>query len=293
MRPPLIFLVAGETSGDAIGARLMHALRREHGAPLRFAGVGGERMRAAGLHSIFPMADISVMGFAELVPALPRLAMRLYQTIRSVQDSAPDVVVGIDSKAFCLRVLRALAAERQKHRAPPALIQYVAPSAWAFADAPRRAAGLASVVDELLVLLPFEAPLFEAAGVPCTFVGHPAMDEATETDVETDEDQAGRPRDALCLLAGSRIHEVHANLPLMLRAADEIARESCLDEQQTGPTATLPPATASRRIERLLLPAPPSVRAAVEAHVRARPAGSMWVRVRVRARARARVRGGR
>ena len=111
-RPPLFFLMAGEPSGDSIGAQLMASIRREHGAPVRFAGVGGEKMAAEGLQSLFPMSELSLMGFAEVVPALPRLAMRMWQTISAARAEAPDVVVGIDSKAFCLRVLRALAADR-------------------------------------------------------------------------------------------------------------------------------------------------------------------------------------
>ena len=115
---PLVFLIAGEPSGDAIGARLMAALRREHGSSLRFTGVGGERMAAMGFRSLFPMEDISVMGFAELVPALPRLAVRLRQTVAEARKAAPDVVVGIDAKAFSLRVLGALSADRQRNDEP-------------------------------------------------------------------------------------------------------------------------------------------------------------------------------
>ena len=173
MRTRCIFLCAGEPSGDAIGARLMAALRRESPQPVHFAGVGGARMEAEGLRSIFPMADLSVMGFAEVLPALPRLAYRLWQTVRAARELGPRVVVGIDSKGFNLRLLSALARGRQPgHTAGhPALVQYVAPSAWAFADAPRRAAALCGRVDHLLALLPFEPPLFEDAGVRCTFVG--------------------------------------------------------------------------------------------------------------------------
>ena len=255
--PPLVFLIAGEPSGDAIGARLMSALRREHGAPLRFAGVGGERMAAMGLQSLFPMDDISVMGFAEIVPALPRLVMRFRQTVAEARAVAPDAVVGIDSKAFCIRVLGALAADRRLLGSPrrehkkPALLQYVAPSAWAFADAPRRAARLHGTVDELLALLPFEPPLFAAADIPCTFVGHPALDGGGDALPSGTAAADEADRSALCLLPGSRRQEVDANLPLMLQAV-ELVEPSCY------------------RIDRLLLPTPPSLRAAVEAHLSVR-----------------------
>ena len=276
--PPLVFLMAGEPSGDAIGARLMAALRREYGAPLRFAGVGGARMAAAGLKPLFPMDDLSVMGFSELLPALPRLVLRLSQTLAAARAAAPDLVVGIDSKAFCLRVLGALAADRNRlsdgsaaRPATPALVQYVAPSAWAFADAPRRAGRLSGVVDELLVLLPFEPALFEAAGTRCTFVGHPALEEdADETRTPATSDvESGGARGALCLLPGSRRDEVDSNLPIMLDAAERIAHALAQREPHEATCQ------ADGAIDRLLLPAPPSVRALVEAHVRARPPGKL------------------
>ena len=277
--PPMVFLMAGEPSSDAIGARLMAALRREYGAPLHFAGVGGARMAAAGLKPLFPMDDLSVMGFSELVPALPRLVLRFRQTLAAARAAAPDLVVGIDSKAFCLRVLGALAADRKQlsdgnaaRPATPTLVQYVAPSAWAFADAPRRAGRLSGVVDELLVLLPFEPALFEAAGTRCTFVGHPALEEdADETTTSASADvESGGTRGALCLLPGSRRHEVDSNLPIMLDAAERIAHALAQRDRHDG-RSQLP----AHSIDRLLLPAPPSVRALVEAHVRSRPPGSL------------------
>ena len=136
-RSPLVFLCAGESSGDAIGGKLMRALRQEHGGPLRFAGIGGQAMQAEGLQSLFPMEELSVMGFAEVLPRLPRLRARLHQAIASVRELQPRLVLGIDSKAFNLRLLRALAdtpgGQQCAHTSHqrPALVQYVAPSAWA------------------------------------------------------------------------------------------------------------------------------------------------------------------
>ena len=256
-----IFLIAGETSGDAIGAKLMLALQREHkGKNLQFSGVGGKRMTDAGLQTLFPMDDINVMGFGELIPALPRLAYRLSQTISAAREAQPDLVVGIDSKAFCLRVLAALRRDRRSPSSGPALVQYVAPSAWAFSDAPKRAAKLANAVDELLVLLPFERDLFEAAGVPCTFVGHPALQAAEDDDDLTAA--IDESRGSLCLLPGSRPDEVSSNLPIMLDAAERIA-------------SSLLHSPADGAIDQLLLPAPPSVRSLVEETIRARPSSSL------------------
>ena len=264
-RAPLVFLMAGEPSGDALGAQLMTALRREYGPELRFAGVGGDKMTAQGLSSLFPMAELSVMGFVELVPVLPRLMRRLSQTIAAARATSPDLVVGIDAKAFCLRVHGALSADRARQQpsgeAGPRLVQYVAPSAWAFADAPRRASKLSHVVDELLCLLPFEVPLFEAAGVPSTFVGHPAALDCSEAATGwRGRDIHGVVRNALCVLPGSRAEEIAANLPPMLEAAEKVAASHRL---------------SGHVIDRLLLPTPPAVRAAVEAHLCGRPEGGL------------------
>ena len=314
---PLVYMLAGEPSGDAIGALLMAALRREYGAPLRFAGVGGSRMTSAGLRSLFPMSDLTVMGFAELVPALPRLAMRLLQTVLAVRADTPHMVVGIDSKGFNLRVLRHLSSARRSRthmpsaaddeQPTPILVQYVAPSAWAFADAPQRAARLAETVrlDELLVLLPFEAPLYQSAGIRCTFVGHPALEPEVEGAQErfthgdssperlphggssSDDVSSTVPplppqaSSALCLLPGSRPHEIEANLPLMLQAAELIAVEVATRFDRSGSSAELSaqvtPSTGI--IDHLLLPVPLSLRDAVEAHLRARPPGSLRAQV--------------
>lgn len=183
-----------------------------------------------------------------MVPHLPRLWARLQQTRRAVRARRPHLVVGIDSKGFNLRLLGALARERAAAGrasgggggAPtPALVQYVAPSAWAFEDAEARASRLAGTLDELLLLLPFEKELFSRAGVRCTFVGHPTLEAALPYppgDLEArrrvgrefrSEHGLGAEVPLLCLLPGSRAHEVRAMLPPMLRAArlvrDELA----------------------------------------------------------------------
>ena len=281
-RSPLVFLCAGESSGDAIGGKLMRALRQEHGGPLRFAGIGGQAMQAEGLQSIFPMEDLSVMGFAEVLPRLPRLRARLHQAIASVRELRPRLVLGIDSKAFNLRLLRALAdepggaAEQCEHtsRQRPALVQYVAPSAWAFRDAERRASRLAGWLDELLVLLPFEQALYERASVRCTFVGHPSL----EDDSGLPQAAAGRmaaaaafrSRHALCaagptvcLLPGSRAQELRSTLPPMLEAAELISR-------QLSPSGIGPGGPGGSGLQ-LVLAAPPALRSLAESILRSHP----------------------
>ena len=162
-----IFLVAGEPSGDRLGAALMAGLRAL--APgVRFSGVGGPAMAAEGLQSLFPMAELSVMGLLEVLPRYPALRRRMIETAEALVAAAPDAVVTIDSPDFCLRVLARARAARPGLRT----IHYVAPSVWAWR--PGRARRMAPLVDHVLALLPFEPPLMEAAGMGCTFVGHPA-----------------------------------------------------------------------------------------------------------------------
>ncbi|QQP92097.1 lipid-A-disaccharide synthase [Skermanella sp. TT6] len=165
---PLIFLIAGEPSGDLLGARLMAALKRRAGGPVRFAGIGGERMIAEGLDTLFPLHELSLMGIAELVPKLPNLIRRLAQTAAEIRRLRPDVVVTIDAPDFCFRI-----AKRLKGQGIP-FVHYVAPSVWAWR--PGRARKVARVLDHLLALLPFEPPYFEREGLPCTFVGHPIVE---------------------------------------------------------------------------------------------------------------------
>ena len=165
---PHLFLVAGEPSGDALGASLMQGLKQL--APgVRFSGVGGPLMEAEGLKSLFPMAELSVMGLAEVLPRLPALLRRVRETATEVVSLAPDALITIDSPDFCLRV-----AARARMQAPALkTIHYVAPTVWAWR--PERAAKMARHIDHVLALFPFEPPYMQAEGMSCDFVGHPVV----------------------------------------------------------------------------------------------------------------------
>ncbi|MFT8242782.1 lipid-A-disaccharide synthase [Roseomonas sp. BN140053] len=169
---PLIYLVAGEASGDVLGARLMARLRQRR-PELRFAGVGGDRMAAEGLRSLFPMGELSLMGLLEVLPNLRRLARRMTETAADVEARRPAAIVTIDSPGFALRL-----AKRVKPLGVP-LIHYVAPQVWAWR--PGRVREIAERVDRILALLPFEAPFFEAAGIAVDFVGHPVLESGADT----------------------------------------------------------------------------------------------------------------
>ncbi|MGH6953416.1 MAG: lipid-A-disaccharide synthase [Alphaproteobacteria bacterium] len=210
---PLVFLIAGEASGDAIGARLMAALRRSSGGAVRFAGIGGERMAREGLDSLFPMSDLTLFGLVEVVSSIPRMLRRIGETVAAIRRLRPDAVVSIDIPGFAFRVMQRLEPGETLR------IHYVAPSVWAYR--PGRARKIAAFLDHLLALLPFEPPYFEAVGLPCTYVGHTAMEEA----VEDGDGRAFRarhqiPPDAplLALLPGSRPGEVRRLIPVFHNA---------------------------------------------------------------------------
>lgn len=200
---PLIFLIAGEPSGDVLGGRIMAALLDLLDGNVRFAGVGGEMMRTQGLESIFPMEELSVMGVSEVVPHLPRLMRRIRETALAVDEAGPHAMLTIDSPDFTRRVAR-----RVRNRSIPR-IHYVAPTVWAWR--PWRAKGFARDFTHLLALLPFEPPWFEPAGLPCAFVGHPVI----ESGADGGDGPAFRARHGLdpecpliCVLPGSRHGEV-------------------------------------------------------------------------------------
>jgi len=171
LSPPLtVMLVAGEASGDALGARLAHVLRARLGDDgVRFVGVGGQAMAREGLQSAFDIAETSVAGLIEGLAAYPRVVRRADDTARLAAVEKPDIAVLIDSWGFTLRVARRL---RRQNPALP-LLKYVGPQVWAMR--PGRAKTLARTVDRLLAIHSFDVPYFEAAGLPTTFVGNSSL----------------------------------------------------------------------------------------------------------------------
>ena len=162
-------LVAGEASGDALGAGLARALRQRLGERVRFVGVGGARMAEQGIESLFDIADLSILGLWEGVKAYPRVVRLADATAELARRERPDVAVLIDQWGFTLRV-----AQRLRRQLPGTLlVKYVGPQVWA--SRPGRARTLARAVDHLLAIHAFDAPYFEREGLPTTFVGNPAL----------------------------------------------------------------------------------------------------------------------
>ena len=222
-RRSVVFLIAGEPSGDTLGAQLMAALKRRSERPLDFIGVGGARMTSEGLHSLFPMDELSLMGAAEVLPHIPRLLRRIRETTSAIGATRPDVVVSIDAPAFTFRVAKRV--RRQDSGGLMTLVHYVAPQVWAWKRG--RAREIAGYLDHLMALLPFEPPYFEEEGLPCTYVGHPVVESGADQG-----DAAGfRCRHDLpegiplvCVLPGSRRGEVRRLLPVFGATLDLLAR---------------------------------------------------------------------
>lgn len=218
---PLIYLIAGEPSGDLLGARLMAALTRQSGGRIRFAGIGGEEMRAAGLESLFPQADLAVMGLVEVLPRLPVILKRLRQTFADIAARAPVAVVTIDSWGFCGRIQAGL----KQRGLPCRRIHYVAPMVWAWKAGRTRT--LARCLDLLLTLLPDEPAWFEREGLRALHVGHPVIESAIgESDPAAFRAAAGFTPDQrlLCLLPGSRRSETSRLLPVFGATVERLAQ---------------------------------------------------------------------
>ncbi len=216
-----IMIVAGEPSGDALGAQLMAALARNGGSDLKITGIGGVAMAAQGLESLFPIDDIAVMGLAEVVPRLPVLLKRIGQTVDHVLATRPDALVLIDSPGFNHQIARRL----KRRGFTGVIVKYVAPQVWA--SRPGRAARIARFIDHVLTLFPFEPPYFETAGLAATFVGHPVMERPVSGQSGTDFRRARNiPPQAtvLCVLPGSRLNEVHYLLPVFGDVVRRLAR---------------------------------------------------------------------
>lgn len=194
-----IFVLAGEPSGDQLGADLVHQLKSR--AQIEALGVGGAEMSSAGIQSIFPMSNLSVMGFSDVLLRLPLLLWRLAQTARFVLRTQPSVVVLIDSQVFSELLAKRL---RKKGYTKPILL-YVAPTVWAIR--PERAAKLKPLFDEVLAILPFEPAVMEKLDGPLThYVGHPVLGKNIKTNAD---------ENVIALMPGSRSGELRRHLPIL------------------------------------------------------------------------------
>jgi lipid-A-disaccharide synthase len=212
-----LFILAGESSGDALGAGLMRELRGLRGR-VTFRGVGGPQMAAQGLESLFPMGDISAIGIAPIIGKLPTILRRLREVVGAILAAPPDILILIDAPDFTHRV--AARVRRRLPRLP--IVKYVSPTVWVWR--PGRARAMRPYVDLILALLPFEPAVHRRlGGPPCVYVGHPVLERLD--DLRPSPIEATARNDALPLvlaLPGSRVQEIRRLAP-MFGAALNIA----------------------------------------------------------------------
>jgi lipid-A-disaccharide synthase len=232
-----VYIVAGEMSGDLLGASLMRALKARH-PQVEFRGIGGPGMIAEGIDTRFPLETLSVMGLVEVLKHLPEL-IRVRRALRADALAwKPDVVIGIDAPDFNLGL------ERQLREAGLTTVHYVSPTVWAWRQG--RVKGIAKSVDAMLTFLPFEAAFYEKHRLPVAFVGHPLADELPLVNDRTAAREAlGLPAEGpvLAVLPGSRANEIRFLGEPFLEAAEALCR------QRPALRVVIPAATPLRREE--------------------------------------------
>lgn len=218
MKPLRIAMIAGEISGDKLGAALLKDLLAKN-PTLQCEGVGGEQLHAAGMQLLFHTGKISVMAIVEALFRYPRLKWLQWQLIRRWQKQPPDIFIGIDAPDFNLKIARAL--KRKGVRT----IQYVSPKVWAWRS--HRVALIKESIDAVLCIFPFEVDFYQKAGVQAHFVGHPlAQNIPLQYSLEDAKTALGlHPKDKiLCLMPGSRKSEIRQHAALFMDVAQRMQR---------------------------------------------------------------------
>jgi len=212
-----VFLIATEESGDRLGAGLMKILRQRLGDAVQFDGVGGRAMAREGLSSLFPIEELSIMGFTAVAARVPKILRLIRHTADAVMAAAPDVLVIIDSPDFTHRVARRV---RDREPAIP-IVDYVSPTVWAWR--PGRARAMVAYIDHVLALLPFEPAVYQRLrGPPCSYVGHPLTEQlATLRPSEDEVVRRWQEPPVVLVLPGSRRSEVRRHMAVF---GDALAR---------------------------------------------------------------------
>ncbi len=212
-----IYIIAGEASGDFLGAQLMRSLRKSE-TDIEFLGIGGPLMITQGLTSLFAMNELSIMGVAEVAPKIPQLVKRINETVRDIEAQKPDVIITIDAPDFGFRVQKKI---KKRGLINVKQVHYVAPTVWAWR--PKRAKKIAKFLDGIICLFPFEPPYFEKEGLKAIAAGHPMM----ETNIgEAQPLQLGdKNTKKLGVFFGSRHGEIKRMAPVLIDAVSIIVKE--------------------------------------------------------------------
>lgn len=201
-----LYIIAGEPSGDFLGAGVLRELKKD--SKLEINGVGGGLMESAGLKSLFDIKGISVGGLWEVLPHIFKIKKIINDTVDDILKTNPDILFTIDSPGFCLRVAKLIKKKNPKIK----LVHLVAPSVWAWRS--KRAAKLAKLYDHLLTLFDFEPKYFTKHGLDTTFVGHPA--------IEMFEESPEIKSDDVLILPGSRTQEIKSLLPIFVESLKNV-----------------------------------------------------------------------
>lgn len=203
-----IYIIAGEASGDILGANLLTDILKLN-PHIKFAGIGGEEMsKIKNFKSLFNIADISVMGFIEVLQNFKTIKKRFNETITDIIKHKPKIVITIDSPSFNIRVVKKV----KKYLPTTKFIHYVAPQVWAWKE--KRAKKIAKIFDVLLCLFPFETPYFEKYGLKCFTVGHPTVNEIYAKTTYLSEKKDKNNTLTLSFLPGSRKQVIKKLLPI-------------------------------------------------------------------------------
>ena len=215
-----IFIIAGEESGDKLGSAIMDSLIAATDDSLNFVGIGGNGMTSRGLRSLFPMSELSVMGFIEIASQYTKLKKRINETVFSILHEKPDILLTIDAPEFCFRVAKKI---KLINKDIP-IAHYVAPTVWAWR--PGRAKNISNFIDHILALFPFEPPYFRDVEINCDFVGHPIVsedlaDEDSITEFKKEFSITDEP--IILCLPGSRKAEIDRLMPVFGKTLDRFS----------------------------------------------------------------------
>ncbi len=236
-----IFIIAGEVSGDRLGSKLIRALREQYKGKIELSGVGGQLMEQEGLRSIFPMSEISVMGYFEVIKHLFKILGLIKFTANLANSFKPDLVITIDSPGFCFRVIKQIIKASNTK-----FIHYVSPSIWAYR--PKRIYQMTPYYDLVLAILPFEPQCYKHTGLKCIYIGHPLADENWSSKIDNAEIRKkftlSKTGELLGVFVGSRVAEVEKLLPIFTDALNNLI--------VTKPNITIIFPTVSKELENII-----------------------------------------
>ena len=215
-----IFIIAGEDSGDKLGSAIMDSLIAATDDSLNFVGIGGIGMTSRGLRSLFPMSELSVMGFIEIASQYTKLKKRINETVFSILHEKPDILLTIDAPEFCFRVAKKI---KLINKDIP-IAHYVAPTVWAWR--PSRAKNISNFIDHILALFPFEPPYFRDVEINCDFVGHPIVSENiadADSITEFKKEFSITDEPIILCLPGSRKAEIDRLMPVFGKTLDRFS----------------------------------------------------------------------